>query len=462
MELGNHLNETERLYLGKAYRFDRGGWIFVHIEGGPFERGFQHGYLLAEELDRALKTVKFTSHWDTGDTFDLFENTALRLYDRWLEQDDLGGEFKTELEGILAGAQRAGVEISYAEILAWNANIELLGNWWPLDRNTQPGEFMRGHHCNSLIATGDGITTDGGIVLAHNTWDTYINSNSANIVLDIRPDRGNSILMQSAPGFLHSGTDFFLTGSGIIGAETSIAGFSGYDEEKAPEFYRVRKAMQYASSLDDWMDIMQQNNNGGYANSWLIGNIHTGEIARLELGLKYVGITRQQKGYFWGCNVVEDLRIRNQECDNVGYSNLLRSGGRRVRWEQLLAQHRGKIDIESAKAMISDTYDVYLKKYNSSNRTICARFDRDPAPFNPLEFGPYYPYGANDGKVTDSKMAETMSFWGRYGHPDGSIFNAKQFLEAQPQYNWQAGWLQDKPHRPWVPFATRDRNGANC
>ncbi|HAZ47321.1 MAG TPA: phospholipase [Cyanobacteria bacterium UBA11369] len=452
----DNLNENEQKYLSKAYRFERAGWIFLHIEGAPFERGFQHGYLLAKELAEALKTIKFTSEWDTGDTFNYFENAAIRLYNHWLE-NELDGEFKTELEGIVSGALKAGVEISYPEILAWNANIELLGNWWPLDRNTQPGEFMQGHHCNSFIATGDQITADGGIVLAHNTWDTYINSNSANIVMDIHPDNGNSILMQSAPGFLHSGTDFFLTGIGIIGSETSIAGFSGYDEKKAPEFYRVRKAMQYAQSLDEWMEIMQDNNNGGYANSWLIGDIRTGEIARLELGLKYVGITRKKEGYFWGCNVVEDPRIRNQECDNVGYSNVLKSGGRRVRWEQLLAKYCGKIDIESAKAMISDDYDVYLKEHNSSNRTICARFDRDPAPFTPLEFGPYYPYGANDGKVTDSTMAKQMSFLGRYGHPDGSTFNAKQFLEEQPQYAWQAEFLKDKLHQPWVNFSAHDK-----
>ncbi len=55
-------------------------WIFLHIEGAPFERGFQHGYLLAKELYQALKTIKFTSEWDTGDTFNSFENAAIRLY----------------------------------------------------------------------------------------------------------------------------------------------------------------------------------------------------------------------------------------------------------------------------------------------------------------------------------------------------------------------------------------------
>jgi hypothetical protein len=32
-----------------------------------------------------------------------------------VKQDELGGEFKTELEGIVAGALKAGVEISYPE-----------------------------------------------------------------------------------------------------------------------------------------------------------------------------------------------------------------------------------------------------------------------------------------------------------------------------------------------------------
>ena len=44
--------------------------------------------------------------------------------------------------------------------------------------------------------------------------------------------------------------------------------------------------MQYADSIDEWAEIMVKNNSGAYANSWLLGDIRTGEIARLELGLK--------------------------------------------------------------------------------------------------------------------------------------------------------------------------------
>ena len=33
--------------LRGAYRFQQGGWTYVHLEGSPAAIGFQHGYLLA-------------------------------------------------------------------------------------------------------------------------------------------------------------------------------------------------------------------------------------------------------------------------------------------------------------------------------------------------------------------------------------------------------------------------------
>jgi hypothetical protein len=36
--------------LDSAYRYPRAGWIVMHIEGKPYERGVQHGKLLAAEI----------------------------------------------------------------------------------------------------------------------------------------------------------------------------------------------------------------------------------------------------------------------------------------------------------------------------------------------------------------------------------------------------------------------------
>ena len=35
---------------GPAYRYPQAGWIVLHIEGEPYERGYQHGRLLAPEI----------------------------------------------------------------------------------------------------------------------------------------------------------------------------------------------------------------------------------------------------------------------------------------------------------------------------------------------------------------------------------------------------------------------------
>src|SRR5260370_14727296 len=38
-------------------RFEEGGWIYVHLEGDPEAIGYQHGYLLAPEIEDAFAAV---------------------------------------------------------------------------------------------------------------------------------------------------------------------------------------------------------------------------------------------------------------------------------------------------------------------------------------------------------------------------------------------------------------------
>ncbi len=53
----DYIRAKEKEWLQKAYRVDRHGWIYLHIEGKPFERGFQRGFLTAYEIDEFLKTA---------------------------------------------------------------------------------------------------------------------------------------------------------------------------------------------------------------------------------------------------------------------------------------------------------------------------------------------------------------------------------------------------------------------
>ena len=42
---------------GSGYRYTQSGWIVLHIEGEPYERGYQHGKLLAAEIAEHIQSL---------------------------------------------------------------------------------------------------------------------------------------------------------------------------------------------------------------------------------------------------------------------------------------------------------------------------------------------------------------------------------------------------------------------
>src|SRR5437660_10333440 len=40
---------------GPAYRYPQAGWIVLHVEGEPYDRGYQHGRLMAPEIADFVK-----------------------------------------------------------------------------------------------------------------------------------------------------------------------------------------------------------------------------------------------------------------------------------------------------------------------------------------------------------------------------------------------------------------------
>src|SRR6202158_3283697 len=180
-----------------------------------------------------------------------------------------------------------------------------------------------------------------------------------NMIFDIKPIRGHRILMDGLPGVITSDDDFGINSAGIMITETTITGFASFDPAGSPEFYRARKAMQYSNSIDDYVSIMLDGNNGGYANDWLIGDNKTGEIALFELGLKEHSVRRTRDGYFVGSNFPVDPKLAKLET-NFDFSNKQGSPlSRKQRWEDLLKEKKSVIDAEIVKQMEGDTYDSF-------------------------------------------------------------------------------------------------------
>jgi hypothetical protein len=274
----------------------------------------------------------------------------------------------------------------------------------------------------------------------------------ANVVIDIKPTKGRRILMQTQAGFIHSGTDFFLTDAGLVGSETTIGGFQHFSEKGIPEFIRMRRATQDATNIDQWCAIMKKGNNGGYANAWLIGDVNSSEIARLELGLKYTGFERTKDGYFIGSNVAEDPHVLRLETTGDDSDIRKSSVARRVRWKQLMRENTNQIDVALGEQMEADGYDTCLDKKNPDSRTLAGHFELDPQLTAASGDVPFAPGGTFDAKVVDSRMAKNMSFAARWGSADGIPFDATAFLSAHPQFDWQIDYLKSRPTEPWVEF----------
>jgi hypothetical protein len=173
--------------------------------------------------------------------------------------------------------------------VALNGDIELSNYYLPTvnekEGKANPPQAVAPGKCSAFVATGS-ATKDGKIVIAHSNWSSYAEGERWTVVFDIVPSSGQHLLMDGLPGVITSQDDFGVNASGPDDYRDHAAdGRKGFDVNGIPEFERSRKAMQYATSIDEYAAIMRKGNNGGYANSWLIGDRKTGEIGYLELGI---------------------------------------------------------------------------------------------------------------------------------------------------------------------------------
>lgn len=427
----------------------RNGWTFVHLEGTPAAIGFQHGYLLAAEIEDMLKVTILEEAHDNKKDWQFFREAARTMMWPRIEQ-----EYREELQGIVDGANAKGVKLDLWDLVALNAAEEWSYYVTEYDKAKgiqPPSSLVAPEHCSAFVATGS-YTKDGKIVIAHNNWTSYVDGQRWTMIFDIVPAKGSRMLMDGLPGFIHSADDFVVNAAGIVITETTIGRFYGYDPAGIPEFVRARKAAQYSASIDDFARIMKEGNNGGYANNWLLADLKSNEIASLELGLKNVTLDRKKDGYFVGSNFPVNEKLIHEET-NFDPKDLSASpNARHVRWEQLMAENKGKIDVASAQRFLADHYDTFSKKEEASERTLDGHIDLSPRGSQPWQ-PPFGTAGAVQNKVADATMAANMSFTAAAGHACGLNFKAGDHLRNHPDLNWQEGLLRDMNASPWTTFA---------
>jgi hypothetical protein len=408
--------------FGPAYRYPQAGWVVLHIEGEPYERGYQHGKLMSAEIAdhvSALATARSPKAPADGwrDQRLLVNALFLRRYDP---------EYLEEMKGIADGAAAAGAKfdgkaLDLLDVVAVNSGIEidfLEANLDATPNGLEARKFkepqyphlkkMPAPHCSAFAATGP-ATADGKVVFGHITmWNLY-HVRHYNVWLDVKPAKGHRVLMQSFPGGIMSGLDYYMNDAGLLVAETTIKQ-TRFDINGASMVSRIRKALQYGSTIDEATKILEKANNGVYTNEWLLADTKTNEIAMFELGTHKSRLWRSSKeewvggtrGFYWGCNNAKDLQVRLETVPSVEGkpANLVWSASDRDQtWLKLYEKHKGKIGADFG--------------------------------FEAFTTAPLAAFPSCDAKFTTSALAKDLKTWALFGPPRGRTWDPSESERAR-------------------------------
>jgi hypothetical protein len=420
---------------GPAYRYPQAGWIVLHIEGEPYERGVQHGRLMANEIAAHLRCfAQVLTPSAAAEGWQHTRRLTNALFLRRFEK-----EFLEEMKGIADGATAAGGRIhnrpiDLVDIVALNCwpEIETLdgalealptgleGIRFP---HAQPKAMPkpRPEHCSAFAATGP-ATADGKIVFGHITMFSLYPANFYNVWLDIKPAKGQRVFMCAYPGAMQSGMDYYMNDAGLLIAETTI-GQTRFEIKGQSEASRIRQASQYAKTIDEAVAILKKDNNGLYTNEWLLGDTNTNEIALFELGTHKSKLHRSSKnewiggttGFYWGCNNTKDLEVRLETIASVAgrpHNLVFRPSDRDQVWQKLYHKHKGKIGVDFGKEAFTTP-------------TITA-------------------FSSLDAKFTTTDLAKELKSWALFGPPRGHTW--------QPTFEQRQRFPEIKPlvSNPWT------------
>jgi hypothetical protein len=402
---------------GPAYRFPQAGWIVLHVEGEPYQRGYQQGRLLAPEIAGYLRCFAATlSPKAPTEGWQMARRLTNALFVRRFEK-----EFLEEMKGIADGATAVGARfdrrpLDLVDIVALNCWSEIDTLETALEATPTGLEGIRfpypqprvkprpqQEHCSAFAATGP-ATADGKIVFGHITMFSLYPANFYNVWMDVQPAQGHRFVMCTYPGGIQSTMDYYINDAGLLITETTIDQ-TRFDINGKAEASRIRQAIQYAGTIDEAVAILKKNNNGLYTNEWLLGDINTNEIALFELGTHKSKLHRSSKkewiggteGFYWGCNNIRDLELRLETVASVEGrpANLVyRPSDRDIAWQRLYRQHRGKIDANFGKLAFTTP--------------------------------PLAAFPSLDAKVTTTDLARHLKSWALFGPPLGRTWQPTQ------------------------------------
>jgi outer membrane protein assembly factor BamB len=450
-DYNNQNSQTDINYYDKGFRYNIQGWTYIHIEGEPYERGYQYGYLGCAEIVDTIQRWGNLGH-DIKFMKLFLIKSQQKNYEKLSEQwwnicrtiaknvflKQVPNQYVEEMKGIADGIKARGEkvfgrEIEFEDVLAsqfvqesWYSGIKYFykrfhpfRGFFSSITDILTGKFNEEHpgHCSAFIATGD-ATSNGEIVIAHSTIFNRLIAQRCNFIVDIQPSDGYRFIMTCPPGSISSQEDYYQNQAGIVLTETELVPQGPFKLRATPKGIRSRRAIQYSDSIDDVIFYLNKGNNGLIPNEWLIGDVKTGEIASFEQALYNAPVKRTFNGFFYSCNVPHNKKVERELFGVIGslkstISSIFKkhASGKIEKFEEIKEKFYGEINTEIAKKILS-------------TEPICI--------------------GTTDGKISDTTHVKNMGFLAFMGAPNGELF-----VPTKAQKNKLRG-ITELPSSGWV------------
>ncbi|KAF0978251.1 hypothetical protein FDP41_002766 [Naegleria fowleri] len=286
------------------------------------------------------------------------------------------------------------------------------------------------------------------LFLTHATWDTFQNMLRVykHYRINFKNVPAKLVSFSSAPGWLVSVDDFYITSAGLVITETSnnIFNLTLY-QKTTPEtlLYWIRNivANRLATSAKEWTDIFAKYNSGTYNNQWIVLDTKRFVPGATRSDPELLYILEQIPGDCKVASVSHFLDTSYWASYNIpyfpyiynisGYPSQYKKFGDFWSYENC---PRAKIfrrdapyvgDLEGVKRLIrKNDYQSDPFSDGDACHQIAARCDLNPPNKRSQAFG------AIDAKVTDIQMAKTNT----------AVAQSGPTHDQQPVFTWNSQW----------------------
>ncbi|MFP4500902.1 MAG: C45 family autoproteolytic acyltransferase/hydrolase [Candidatus Hydrogenedentota bacterium] len=254
---------------GKLYQV--GEHLLCVMEGTPREMGFQHGRLLAEKAQHAMKVGYIKQMlWDRGYTPEYVHAQSARMEKHFPEK------YVEELKGLVDGMKAAGIEdVTYEDARLGLTSSELLH----FDPDAAPG-------CSNFAVWGR-WTTDGRLLHGRNLdWSVGSDAQDDAVVFVWRPEGGAPFMMVGWAGGIGSVSG--MNAKGITLGEMTLpspnATFDGL-----PLTLRMRQVVEEAGDIEEAVALLRDpKQTSGW--NFILGDAQIPDGRALEVDAKYVHV----------------------------------------------------------------------------------------------------------------------------------------------------------------------------